>query len=273
MLRPKVPIILMFAELTACSQSGTQEACRSLGFCDEKLPPPVILDVLCDPSQDAPCNHDTLSKTLEASLRFAVLRPGSRVRLFMLGKDIASTSMIGEQITPKPAKGSERAKKTASERFIGSAKDFFAAAATPALDAPAARRSPLAEALTKVGLADDGGLPRHVIVISDAREVGITDMECVPNLIKDDAFVSTLKKQQLLGSGLFAGVDIDFVFEEFRPNPNRGCTVAIDREMKVRGLWNAALHAAGAAQVRFSSGPVVFTSDDGLADDTKGGTK
>lgn len=262
----------LLANIPACRDGGPEGVCHAVGLCDEKALPPVLIDVLCDPSQDAPCNHDTLSKTLEASLRFAVIRPGSRVRLFMLGKDVASTSMIGEQITPRPPKGSERAKKTAAERFIGSAKDFFSAAATPALDAPAARRSPLAEALTKIGLADDGGLPRHLIVISDAREVGLTDMECVPTLIKDDAFLTTLKKQQLLGSGLFASVDIDFVFEEFRPNPNRGCAVAIDREMKVRSLWTTALHAAGAAQVRFSSGPVVFSSDEGV-EDVKGGAK
>ncbi|MFO0617262.1 MAG: hypothetical protein U0414_31990 [Polyangiaceae bacterium] len=252
----------------ACGDGNAANGmCRSIGLCDRPTLPAVQIDVLCDPSADSSCSTDTLTKTVDASLRFSVARPGSRIRLFML--DTSSASLVGEQMVPKGGKGSDRARRASADRFVDAARQFFLAGATTALEQPHARRSPIAEGLTKLALAEHGDLPRSVFIISDAREVStIGDLECTP-LPKPEAFFTNLKKAHLLGAGLFAGADVMFVYEEFKPTPARACPVSVEREMRVRDLWTGALRAAGASDVRFSAGPPSFL-DEGRDDEKAG---
>jgi hypothetical protein len=247
------------------------EACRSIGLCDEPVPPPVAIDVLCDASLGSSCNTETLRRTLAVTLRHAALRPGSRVRLWMLGKDVASTTAVGEQVSPAFLRGSARSRRAAGERFIAGATEFFLAAAAHVLEAPGVRRSPLAEALSKISLADAGGLPRRIVAVTDGREVsGLGDLECA-RLPAKEAFLAVLRRAHVLGPGLLTGASVEFVFVEFTPIQGRGCAAGVDRELHVRELWTAALKGAGAREVRIGSGPPTLGEEPAVMAEKQGG--
>lgn len=262
--------LVMLGGIVGCGKSGPGHAlddtCVSLGLCEAQTVPPVFVDVLIDASEGSSGNRQTLARTLDAVLRFTADRPGSRQRLWVLGKDVGSTSMVVEQVTPKAPKGSDRAKKSASERFVGATRDLFIASASQVLDSSPIKRSPLAEAITKIALSDDSGIPRSLVIITDAREVSeVGTLECA-KLPTADAFLKALQKNRVMGSGTLAGIDIYFTFVEFKPVASRSCPITLERDQVVRQLWSAALAAAGAPTVHFSAGPVVFTTGDGEKD-------
>lgn len=230
--------------------------CAGVGVCDEPLQPapPRCFDILCDPSVGSSCSRATLDRALDAVLGGAVERPGSRIRLWMLGRNVAETVAVGEQAVPSFAQGSDRATRARTERFVATAREYFLAAANRAFDASPVHRSPLIEAIAKIGIADAGGLPRRIVVISDGREVSqMGDFECA-RLPSDAQFVATLRRHGVQPD-LLAHVSVEFGFVESSAIPVRGCPVRVDREVRIRALWTAALHAAGAENVRIGSGP------------------
>lgn len=260
--------------LPACDVATTspeaQDVCRTLGLCDETAPPPIAIDVLCDASAGSSCDRDTLGATLDVALHLAVERPGSRVRLWALGRDVAGTNPVGEQVAPETSRASGRSRATANERFVMTAKDFLLASIAPVLDGAPVRRSPLAEAISKIALADAGGLPRTLVVISDGREVSdLADLECA-RLPTEHGFRSVLAHQRVLAPASLTGIHVEVVFLTSKPIPGRGCLVNIDREVRIRGLWNAVFEGAGAASVRLSSGAPSFDSG-GTVDEKDGG--
>lgn len=249
----------------ACDGTASPEAqdvWRTLGLHDEEALSPIAIDVLCDASSGSSCDRETLGSTLDVALHVAVERGGSRVRVWPLDRDVASTNPVGEQVAPEVSRTSARSRTTANERFVTGAKDFLLASIAPVLDGTPVRRSPLAEAISKIALADAGGLPRTLVVISDGREVSdLADLECA-RLPTEQGFRSVLAHQRVLAPASLTGIHVEFVFLTFKPIPGRGCLVNIDREVRIRGLWNAVLEGAGAASVRLSSGPPILEAND-----------
>src|SRR6266852_1542773 len=103
--------VLLALCATACDRlprDSRDRWCELTGICDAPPKSAEFIDVLCDSTTGSSCSPQTLERTLEAALRHEVERPGSRVRLWMLGKNVAQTVSTGEQIVPPTGKGSER---------------------------------------------------------------------------------------------------------------------------------------------------------------------
>jgi hypothetical protein len=238
------------------------EACRTLGLCDIPTLPPGVTDVLCDASTGSSCDRDTLTKTLDPVLRQAAERPGSSVRLWVLKKTMAETVMLAECETKAIPQGSERARTASIARTVASGLEYFMAAAASALSEPAIRRSPLAEAIAKIALFDARGLPRRIVVITDGREVSaLGDFEC--HLLPSDAgFVRRLQNRRILGPGVLTGTRVEFVFVQTSKASPRGCPATLDRELRIRELWRAALKASGTSTVDIRTGPPVMSDGE-----------
>lgn len=265
----------LFAALALIATTGCKgaasETCESLGLCDEPPKAPVNVDILCDRSLGSSCTPKTLEETLNRVLEHVADRGGSRVRLFSLGSTVEKTSMLVDHALPTAKPGSERSRKAQVSQAAAAARDVVLSAAAPSFDSPPARRSPIAESIAKVALADAPGLPRRLIVITDAREVSaLGDFEC--NALPGEArFAALLKRMNVLYGGQLKGIDVQFAYVAVQPAQGRGCPVTIDRELRIKALWTAALKAGGAARVRISSGPADFAEEPEQPTDSKNG--
>lgn len=245
----------------ASAHPTLNEVLIALGARDEPVPTPVEVTVLADLSIGSSATRDRLRRDIGIILRHVSIRPGSRVRLAVLGADPAATAVVGEQVVPALRRGSSKSHDRATAKFVETAGEYFDAVAAPAYEAPSAKKSPLFESVTKLSLSDGGGLPRTLVVVTDAREYSpVADFEC-RQLPKNDAFTAKLRALHLLAPGSLAGIDVQFVDVEMRPIPGRGCPVDVARQLRIRELWSLALKGAGAASVRITDGPVAFATN------------
>lgn len=261
--------VLAAAVLPAgCSDNRTVAralaSCRELHLCDRPPEPPMLVDIIGDASQKAPFNRETLTETSQRAAVFVAHRPGSRLRLWVMGATVGATRLLAEQTVPVLAGKSTKSRAESVARFADSVREIFSAAATSVFKEKPALRSPLVEALAKVGLADSFGMPRVTILITDGREVtnSTGDFECEPRLPSADAWQDVLRKRGLLPTGALK--DMTVLFSYVTASPSGRCRVDLSREVQVRELWTAALTGLGGARaVSFASGPA--TLGDGAA--------
>jgi hypothetical protein len=189
---------LLAAVLLAMSCDGADQTCRSFGICDEPAKPAVFVDIICDRSLGSTCSRESLGRELDRVLAYVVARPGSRVRIWMMGATVEKTVALAEQAIPAIKRGSERSRRSQVARILGSVRDVLLSSVATAFEPPSIRRSPLVESITKVAMADASGLTRQIIAITDAREVSaLADLECgrVPT---DAQFATLLRRLNLL---------------------------------------------------------------------------
>jgi hypothetical protein len=240
-------------------ESVWASTCLSAGLCDPPEKPPLVVDVLCDASVGSSCSRETAGQALEAVLQHVTDRPRSNVRFWFLAKTVADTTVAADKTVPKVTRGSERTRHAREARFVAETRDLFMTAANGDFDSPPIRKSPLVEAISKIGLADSGGLERKIIVISDAREMSqVADFECAL-LPSNRRFETLLARRGVLTPDLLSKTSIEFAFVRSDPVPVRGCPVRVDREIRIRELWTLALKRAGATRVDFRSGPPVLS--------------
>lgn len=113
---------------------------------DKPLPPPLIEDVLCDPSAGSTCSEATLREVPWIALGQAPERPGSVVRLWVQGRDIETMRMVGEARSVKTRGSGRRARMEHESRWIAEELRSLMTAAQPSLRMHP-RRSPIAEAI------------------------------------------------------------------------------------------------------------------------------
>ncbi|MDQ2642660.1 MAG: hypothetical protein M3020_02505 [Myxococcota bacterium] len=203
-----------------------------------------------------------LTETVGIVLRRVADRPRSEVRLWFQGKDAGETVLVGEQLVPLLPRGSQRAREAQMKRFVGQATELLRAASRSQFDSRPIRKSPIAAAISKLTLSDTKGLFRHIVVITDGKEVSFTDFEC-GFLPSEKRFIAALKKRGLLSPGSLVRSSVEFAYLRGEPTPGRGCPVQVDREVQIRALWTAALRLAGAEQVRMSAGqPTLFEASE-----------
>jgi len=251
---------------TGCSDeldlSSLTRTCEWLNACDEPTPPPESIDIVCDTTIGSSCTRETMARVVDASLQYAIRRPGSRVREWAIAKSVAETNPVGEREIPPPPRGSARAKKAVESKLIEASKEYFMTSMAAAFSAPGIRRSPLFEAVGKVALADSGKLPRRIVIVTDAREVSsLGDFEC-GFLPTDAKFVKKLHTRRILPVSSLAGVSVELAFVQSTVGPARGCPVQLEREMRIRELWRAVLLAAGAKDVSVRTGSPLLQSDE-----------
>lgn len=248
-----------------CTSSFSLE---KVGLADVLPAPPELIDILCDASAGSTCTTETLAATLRPVVQRAAARPGSVVRMWLLGVDLVSTTTKAEVVSPRPSGRTPRARQAELGRWQEHASETLLAAVSALLKvAHPPSSSPLAEGLTQVALADGHNLPRKVIVVSDGRETGIFDFECKA-LPTDARWSARLGALRLLMPESMSGVEVAFTFVTMPPI--KGCSVTVRRELRIRELWANALTAAGASEVRMLSGPIAW-SDTTIAENLGGG--
>jgi len=225
-------LLPLFVFLIAACTDGPGTFGTWFGASDKPLLAPIVREVLCDPSAGSTCNEATLREVLGIALGQAAERPGSVVRLWVQGRDIETTRMVGEARSVKARGSGRRARVEHESRWTAEELRSLMMAAQPSLRMHP-RRSPIAEAIGRVALAAPPVKgPRLLIVVTDAFEVSdFGSFECDP--------LPTPER--------FARVDLGSV--------DRGrCALTLRRAADVRAIWQAALHDAGAAHVEIQSG-------------------
>jgi hypothetical protein len=254
--------LLLFTTVTGCGDaSGAtsfQSVCESAGLCDEAPAPPELVDILCDAG--SACTHESARATIEAAARFLAPRSGSRLRVWMLDASVAGTRNVGELPTPTLSRRT-RSRRAQLERFVVHARSVLTLSLEPAFVRAGTHRAPIAESLAKIALADGYGLPRRIILISDAREFSsIRDLAC-GRLPTDVEFARALHRREVLTPGSLAHVEVTFAFAASAPVRAGRCAVSIGRERSIRALWTNALGGAGASAIRFDSGVPVLVGE------------
>lgn len=230
------------------------KATRATGITDPPPPPAVTLDAVCDATPGSSCNEKNLSATLDVVLPWIAVRPYSSLRLWTLGEDLETTKIIAERTSTPPVKPSTRARQAHEAQFAREARAFLLQANQPFFGR-AARRSPIAEALAKVGLTTTTpSQERTVIYIGDMREYSrFGNFEC-GHLPQPEDFVRSLRAANVLTPGSLHNVRVIFCFAGIEAVAGERCTVSIDRYTRMTSLWQAAITHAGASFELFTGG-------------------
>jgi len=223
-----------------------QHAAQLAGLTDPPPPAPITVSVLADASSRA-CTPERLRTILTWALTTVAEHPGSSIRLFGLGHDLTSTTLLGEQTStpsPSPAVAAINAHR---ERFRTTALEALTTAARP-LWTERNQASPIAEGLAAI--AQFPTAHQHVmLVLSDLRqESGLGHFECGP-------FPSPAAWTQRTKS-LFAhlrGATVIVAFASpLEPVTGQRCSSTNERYDQLITLWTAAITNSGA---RFSVFP------------------
>lgn len=249
------PLLTIVA--TSCGCARVEPSCAALGLCDPPVPAPEVVDVLCDGSRGSSCTQKTLAATIDVALRHVRERPGSRVRVWGQGARAEDTAVFGEVTISEAPKssGSERARRSRLASQVASVRELLLTSAERYFALKRPRRSPVAESIARVLIADAGSARRHIIVVTDGREVSnLGDLECA-RLPTEERFLAVLKTSAALGPASLTGIGVSIVFAAASNEPGSGCRASVAREIRVRGLWESVLRESGAEPVEVVAGP------------------
>jgi hypothetical protein len=220
---------------------------RSTGLADPAPRPTITIDIACDPSKDGTCTDDSLSATLSATLAVVAERPGSELRLWIIGPDLASLKRLPVVKGTVSKSGNAATVKAATARFVEERRSSCMTLAKPTFAQPARGGSPIAESLAVIAMAGAHTDLRSIVVISDAREVSAIggDFECDNPLPNPPTFVKALQRERVLQPGSLAGMRVFFTFMTITEIRRKGCAETLERLATMRDLWTAAVEAAG----------------------------
>ena len=250
--------IITLLSLTGCGGDATHPSFFArIGLADPPPPQTITIDLAFDPSKDGTCTPAALDATLAATIPSIADRPGSELRLWMIGSDVASTKLVATVKGTVPITGNTATVKAAKARFVDATRASCMTAAQPYLVEPAKGGSPIAEALTTIAMASVHTDLRVFCVVSDARKVSVVggDFECDDPLPNSGGFVKTLHRARVLPPGSLAGVKVFFTFMAVTSIHRKGCVETLDRLAQMRDLWTAAIEAAGGT-AQFDTGVI-----------------
>lgn len=249
----RVALMILSLVLSSC-QGDLRELCTWVGICDPIPAPPETISVLCDYSTGATCSSSTLDSTIAFAVTHILQKPGSRIELWMLGGDIASTQSVANFVIGKSPKNGVHAIQRFQEKQLDSARVFFLRKADDFLRSGAPLQSPLAAGIGKISLNTvTTSEAWHVVVISDALEYGEGwDFECNPPL--DQRFTKAIQDRGFFTATSLSKASVGFAFVTLGRIDGNRCVVEMERVRRIRNLWTSALSAAGAQKVSFSAG-------------------
>lgn len=249
------PTIVLSLALGGCHGTALEGACRWLGACTQADPPAERIVILCDHSAGSSCSGSNLDSAITAALRHSVDRPGSRVELWVLGSDVASTHMIASFTITRPQRNGVRAMLAHHASQSNAARSLFRREIDPYLRSRPPSKSPLVSAFAKMSLPGPDSKPSHIIAVTDSLEFGSGwDFECSPP--RDTAlFRQEIQSRGILPPSSLNGATITFAFVTLARIDGDRCAVKIGRVRSIRELWASVLTAAGADSVDFQSGP------------------
>jgi hypothetical protein len=255
-------VLLVLVALSGCGGDAHHPSFLArVGLADPPPPQTITIDVAFDPSKDSSCTPEALDATLAATLPVIADRPGSDLRLWLIGPDLASTKLIAPVKGTVSITGNAATVRAAKARFVDGTRASLMTAAQPYLIAPAKGGSPIAESITMIAAAGVHTDLRILCVVSDARQVSTIggDFECDDPLPNAGRFVKTLQRERVLPPGSFAGVKVFFTFMTITPIHRKGCAETLDRLSQMQTLWTAAIEAAGGT-AQFDTGAIDTTA-------------
>ncbi len=259
-------LLIAVVALVGCTgdvQAQFMSVCRTTGICAEPLPPPIVGDLLVDVSLGAPTSAAVVSEDAGTLLSHAAHRPGSIVRLWVLGAHLEDTASVYSVTVPHVRGRSPREKAAEESRFVSTERARIATVMAPFFERPRPRSSPIIEGIARIAMADGYGQARVLVVLTDGREVSSllhADFECARLLPTVAQFEGQLHARRLLESASLAGIEVFLARMSMPAIPGRNCPVGMARELHIRDLLEATLHAAGAARVEIESEALHLTT-------------
>jgi hypothetical protein len=245
-------VALLAFGLAACDK--TAPLALLLGMTDRPPARAVMFDLACDTSRGSSCTQATLTDTLNRILPIAAERPGSTVRVWVQGSDVESTALVAQAVSTTTRRSGRRAVGDAQARWIAKTRTEIVAAVQPRFAEPT-RRSPIAEALTRVAItATPAGAERWLVVLTDGLEVSeFGDLECgrVP---PPKEFIRAVQRRTALTAASFRQIHVRMAHLDLSPIDRGRCRMTLARAADVRELWTAAFKAAGATDVKVGDG-------------------
>lgn len=236
-------IIISVALAMPAHAASVDDWCVTLRLCDPPSPETTTIDIICDLTAD--CTVDNLRLTLDQSLHHCASRPGSIVRLWMMGRTVSDVTLIGAADSSSAEAKAKKKRATSAQRFVDRELPRLLAAAQLAMAKPKPGASPIAETLTVVSWAEARTTTRIIIVITDARQVSpLADFECKA-LPDEDTWIRLLAANRSLAPHSLESVSVHFAFVGVTPVAGRGCRVSLERETEIRELWRVAIARTG----------------------------
>lgn len=251
------------------SATTVARLCRDAGLCDHPPPPPESFDLIVDVSEGSSGSRENVQRTIGLILERMSTSPGSALRIIAQGARVVDATVVSTAQATAPTRTNRKARVAHAKRFIATTHELLMEAMEPIIATrPALRNSPIAETINWTALlSPPSGLlptvPRHIIVISDAREVSkeFGDFECgvLPTSAK---FIDRLRTHDVLTPRSLEGVRLHFTFTQPRSVARRACPpMTIARINDIRGLWVAAANYAGVAEVTFETDVIAFNAN------------
>ena len=237
-----------------CHDTAFESACQWIGACDQADPPAQHVIILCDNSVGSSCSSSTLDSTISVALQHIVERPGSRIELWGLGSDVASTRILTSFTITRSKRNGVRATLAHRDSQIDAAQVLLRQRSDEYSRSRPPSRSPLVSAFAKLSLAVPDSRLLHIIAVSDGLEYGNGwDFECSPP--DTTLFRQSMQSAGILTPGSLEGTTVIFAFVTLGEIDGNRCSVEIRRARRIRELWTSILRAAGARHVNFESGP------------------
>lgn len=241
----------------ACARM--EDVAQEIGLKDPPRRPPLTVDILCDTSPGAPCSEATLVETIDVVLPLISARPGSTLHIWSIGETVADASVVGTVTSTPSPKTSAQSRKAHGERFLNTSRSYLQKAAEP-LFAKHPRRSPIAETMSKVLLSTSVG-DRHVVVITDAREVSdLGNFEC-GELPTTEQWLKRLHDARALSPGSLRGTHVSFIHVEHARIDRERCALTMERIALTNDLWRAAFQSAGATSSTITNAGLTIGDD------------
>ncbi len=226
-----------------------------LGAIGCQAPPPaspIVVDALLDGSPGTLVDLRTAEEDLTVILPVLASRPGSVLRVWGLPQDPADLRELGQVRSTKASRPAKRTVVAHERRFVAESMERLVPAISAYFADARLTRSPIAESLGRVLLADvPSGTRRVVIVASDAAEESdLGRFEAPRPLPTIEAFLARLERAGILLPSSACGTL--FTFTHCQPRPG---TAALRRFNGMKDLWTAAIARAGGRAV-FTTGPI-----------------
>ena len=257
-------VVAVSLGITACDgvpRNSFDGVAESIGLADPPPLPPLIIDGLCDSSEGSSCSAATLRELIDNVMPRIAERPGSIIRIWSLGSNLISTTLVATSANTRRPLRSARSERAAQARFVSEETAYLVKKSAQIFAADPARRSPIVEGLGRISLAHTATGAQHlIIVVSDALEFStFGNWEC-GELPAAQQWTSLLADERVLTSGSLRNDLVAFAHSAPVMAGRKGCpAMTLARAAAVRDLWASALKAAGASKVAFETGPVDIT--------------
>ncbi len=249
------------------------EACIAIAFamspanfrCDPEPAPAAPIEVVCALRPNTTCTADNLTAALVPALR-AAAAGDTTVRLWASSTTAVTDKLADSLPYSPPSRGSDKVKQRHLQDWAKGEANRLASFIAPVAAANAASiDQPLANAVAQVGLSGERSKPRHLIVVSDGRHVGVghrrddQDLDC--KLIDPEDFQLALGRTVLLPKTL-SNVTVHFAFVSLAKPRRANCAMSPRKAQAHERAWSLALTRAGAVRVVFSTGAPEFDAPE-----------